>query len=57
MHKMDTRRFKIKPNGKIDKFLEIVIYVLLVLFIWIVIIGPSFENMPYRDDDPYYIDR
>jgi len=52
---MDTRRFKIKVGGKIDRVLVIVIYVLLALFIWVVITGPSYENMPYGDEDPYYI--
>jgi len=54
---MDTRRYAIKPGGITDRILVIVIWILFVLFIWVVITGPSYENMPYRDDDPYYIDR
>jgi len=50
-------RFKIKPGGIIDKILVIVVYILLALFIWAVITEPSYENMPYRDDDPYHIEK
>jgi len=53
---MDTKRYAIKPGGIIDKILVVIVYILLVLFIWAVITGPSFENMPYRDDDPYYVE-
>ena len=57
MFKMDTRRFKIKVGGKIDRVLVIVIYVLLALFIWVVITGPSYENMPYGDEEYLLVPR
>jgi len=55
MFKMDTRRYAVKPGGIIDNILVVVIWVLFVLFIWIVITGPSYESMPYRDEPPYDI--
>ena len=54
---MDTRRYAIKSGGIIDRILVVVIYILLVLFIWVVITGPSYENMPYGDEEYLLVPR
>ena len=51
MFKMDKRKYAIKPGGIIDKILGIIVLILLMLFIWTVITGPSYENMPYKDEE------
>ena len=57
MFEMDKRRYAIKPGGIIDRILVVVIYILLVLFIWVVITGPSYENMPYGDEEYLLVPR
>ena len=57
MFKMDTRRYAIKSGGIIDKILGVIVLILLMLFIWAVITGPSYENMPYGDEEYLLVPR